>query len=156
MPDGRVWTAGADHDAGRGTGLGWGQQNCASRSTNHGTSVALGAPRSSQHPRWTTGERFRFRTTQATDITRVAMLCTGSCTHGFNPDQRYVSLKFEHAGGDELECHSSSDGNIAPSGTYFIYTINRQGLPSAATTVYVSTTPETDAERAWEALYHGR
>ncbi len=155
MPDGRVWTAGSDHDAGRGTGPTGAAE----------LRIEIFEPWYYGHPdrpeilaapdRWLTGERFSVRTTQAGDITRVALLRCGSCTHAFNPDQRYVTLKFKHTGGDELLVTAPPNGNIAPSGLYFLYTINRQGLPSAGTTLYVSSASQTEIERQWDDLHQG-
>lgn len=154
--DGRVWTAGSDHNAGQGTGPGgaaelrieiyepWYQ-----RRPNR--PEILGAP-----DRWVTGEEFVVRTTQASDIRRVALVRCGSCTHAFNSDQRHISLKFRHTGGNRLLVTAPPNGNISPSGMYFLFTINGQGLPSEGITLYVSTTPETRSEREWDALYHGR
>ncbi|MEU8034385.1 galactose oxidase-like domain-containing protein [Streptomyces sp. NPDC049099] len=39
---------------------------------------------------------------------------TGSCTHAFNPDQRYVSLKFTHEGSDILTVTAPPGRNIGP------------------------------------------
>ena len=156
MPDGRVWTAGSDHDAGQGGGRGGSAERRIEiyepwYYSRPGRPEVLAAP-----DRWVTGEEFSVRTTQVDDITRVALLRCGSCTHAFNPDQRYVTLKFKHTGGDELLVTAPPNGNIAPSGLYFLYTVNRQGLPSAGTTLYVSSTPQTEGERQWDGLYQGR
>ncbi|HET7443530.1 MAG TPA: galactose oxidase early set domain-containing protein [Solirubrobacterales bacterium] len=153
MPDGRVWTAGSDHDAGRGIAAAELRIEIYEPWYHHrpGRPEILAAP-----DRWGTGEQFSVRTTQADEIIRVALLRCGSCTHAFNPDQRYVTLKFDHTGGDELLVTAPPNGNVAPSGLYFLYTINQQGLPSAGTTLYVSSTPRTEGERQWDALFQGR
>jgi hypothetical protein len=105
-----------------------------------------GPPQILAADRWLTGEQLVIRTTQAKEIS-VAIVRCGSCTHAFNSDQRYVSLKFDYKGGDELlVCQAQSilaqhwaadvivtvapNGNITPPGVYFLYTINRAGLPS--------------------------
>jgi hypothetical protein len=156
MRDGRVWTAGSDHDAGRGTGPGGAAELRIEiyepwyhRMPNR--PEILAAP-----DRWVTGQQFQVRTTQATDIVRVAMVRCGSCTHAFNSDQRYVTLRFDYTGSDELIVEAPPNGNVAPSGMWFLYTINSQGLPSEGITLYVSTTPETKGEREWDALYEER
>lgn len=155
MPDGRVWTAGSDHDAGRGTGPHgaaelrieiyepwyYGNPDCPE---------ILAAP-----DHWVTGQEFVIRSTQADRIHRVAQVRCGTCTHGFDSDQRYLSLAFKHVGGDILTVTAAPNGNIAPPGCYFLYTINDHGLPSAGITIYHSTDPETSTERSWDALYHG-
>ncbi len=71
----------------------------------------------------------------------------------FNPDQRYILVKFEQKGNDVLLVDTPPNGNVAPTGMYFLYTINGQGLPPAGTTLYMSTDPETETERQWDALF---
>lgn len=153
MPDGRVWTAGSDFNA--EPGIGSAEMRIEIYEPwYHGRPnrpEILAAP-----DRWATGEEVSVRTTHAEDIGRVAMVRCGSCTHGFNPDQRHVGLPWKRVGQtDELKVNIPTNGNIIPSGLYFLYTITRHGLPSAGTTVYVSTTPETDTERQWDELVHG-
>lgn len=153
MADGRVWTAGSDHDAGRGTG----PTGAADLRIEIYEPWYHGQPNRPEilavPDRWTTGQQFPLRTTQASAIGRVAMVRTGSCTHAFNPDQRYLTLEFRFDGGDLLTVTAPPHGNIAPSGMYFIYTINQQGLPSVGTTVYHDGSPRTEKEREWEALF---
>jgi hypothetical protein len=151
MRDGRVWTAGSDINGAAGV------DNIEKRIEiyepwyygNTSRPEILAAP-----DRWATGETFEVRTTQAGQIKRVAMVRTGSCTHAFNSDQRYISLEFHHIGGDKLLVTAPPDGNVAPTGMYFLYTINGENLPSAGISTYQSTTPESEAEREWDALYH--
>ncbi|MFJ8015958.1 galactose oxidase-like domain-containing protein [Streptomyces sp. NPDC096339] len=150
MRDGRVWTAGSNHDG--NPGVGTAEKKIEIYEPwyygNPNRPEILAAP-----DRWVTGGRFVLRTTQASEIRRVAMVRTGSCTHAFNSDQRYVSLKFEYEGGDILNVTAAPNGNIAPSGMYFLYTINSQGLPSDGITIYQSTDPASDVEGAWEGLF---
>jgi hypothetical protein len=155
MPDGRVWTAGSDHDAGRGTGP-TGAAELRIEIYEPWYYRRPNRPEITAAPdRWVTGQQFVVRTTQAEDIRRVAMVRTGSSTHAFNPDQRYLSLEFRHDVDDILLVTAPPDGNIAPTGMYFIYTINGQGLPSAGTTIYHNGDPRTEAEREWDDLFNG-
>jgi hypothetical protein len=157
MRDGRVWTAGSDHDAGAGAAVPpagnaehrieiyepwyWGNPN---------RPTITAAP-----DRWHTGGSFRISTTQAADIVAVALVRCGSVTHGFNADQRYVTLPFSPAGGDAFDVDVSVSGNVLPTGMYFLYTINRDRLPSDGITLYFSNDPESDAEKAWDGLFGG-
>jgi hypothetical protein len=155
MPDGRVFTAGSDHDAGRG----------AAPDGKAELQIEIYEPwyyRRANRPevvaapdRWTTGEQISIRTTQAGDIIRVVLMRCGTSTHAFNPDQRCISLWFIPDGGDRLLVTTPADGNIMPSGMYYLFTINSKRLPSSATTIYASTDPESDTERAWNDLLHG-
>lgn len=153
MPDGRVWTAGSDHDGGRGTG----PTGAADLRIEIYEPWYHGNPNRpeiiSAPDRFATGQQFPVRTSQAADIRRVAMLRTGSCTHAFNSDQRYVSLDFRRHGDDVLQVTAPPDGNIAPTGMYLLYTINGKGLPSSGTAIHHDGAPLTDGEREWDALF---
>ncbi|MBT2470199.1 DUF1929 domain-containing protein [Streptomyces sp. ISL-66] len=150
MRDGRVWTAGSCHDGASGL------INAEMRIEiyepwyygNPNRPEILAAP-----DRFTTGDQFVLRTTQATEIRGVAMVRAGSCTHAFNADQRYVSMAFHHEGSNILIVTAPPNGNIAPAGIYFLYTINDQGLPSEGITIYHNTDPASDTEGSWDALF---
>lgn len=155
MPDGRVWTAGSDKDAGRGY-LPPSKGGAAEHAIEVYEPWYYGNPTRPQilalPDRILTGTQFVLETTQAANIVRVAMVRCGSCTHAFNPDQRYVTLNFAYQGGNFLLVDAAPNGNIAPPGLYFYYTINRDGLPSNGWTSYVSSAQETEAERMWGNL----
>ena len=151
LRDGRVWTAGSDHNGGQGI-------------ANADLRIEIYEPWYQRRPdrpkitaapdRWLTGETFHVRTTQASQIKRVAMVRCGSCTHAFNSDQRYISLPFDFGGGDSLFVTAPPNGNVSPPGMYFLYTINQKGVPSEGITLYVSADPESEGEREWGNLYH--
>ena len=44
------------------------------------------------------------------------------------------------------------NGNVMPSGLYFYVVIDKQGLPSLGSTVFVNPDPLTDPERQWKDL----
>jgi hypothetical protein len=156
MRDGRVWTAGSDHDGGTGTGPG----GAAELRIEIYEPWYFGDPDRPEilaaPDHWLTGKDFVIRSTQADRIRRVAQVRCGTCTHAFNPDQRYLSLRFAYQGGDILTVTAAPNGNVAPPGFYFLYTVNDHGLPSEGITIYHSTDPETRTERLWDDLYHGK
>jgi hypothetical protein len=138
MPDGRVWTAGSDIDAGRGM---------AARNLNieifepwyhgqPGRPFVTAAP-SLAYP----GETIYLESTYASEIERVVLLRCGTCTHAFNPDQRLIELSFRRVKGDGLLAQMPPDNAIVPPGPYFIYTIRAHpgtlGLPSSGTDIYL-------------------
>jgi len=138
MPDGRVWTAGSDHNAGGGLGA-----------RNLNTEIFapwyygdpdrpyIKAAPSLAYP----NETIYVESTHAKEIERVVLLRCGSCTHAFNPDQRLLELEFKHPTGDALLVKLPPDNFILPPGPYFIYTIRRKsgtlGLPSYGTDIYI-------------------
>lgn len=72
---------------------------------------------------------FAVGTPQASSVRRVALMRCGSCTHGFNPDQRLVSVPFVVLDDNTLQVFSPPDGNIAPPGYYMIWVVDDEGRP---------------------------
>lgn len=67
-------------------------------------------------------------------IERVAFTRCGSCTHGYNPDQRYIDAKFNVAtqlpgNAVRLTVFAPPNSNIAPPGYYLLWVIDDQGRP---------------------------
>ena len=54
---------------------------------------------------------------------RVALVKTGSVTHSFNLDQRFVELTFQQSG-DRLTVHAPTRAADAPPGYYLMFVIN--------------------------------
>jgi len=126
LPDGRVWTAGSDHDAQQG------------RANLEPRIEILNPPYVGRPGRpvidetvaaVSLGATFAIRTLQAGAITRVAMLRTGSVTHSFHSDQRYVGLNFFNSG-NVLIAVAPPDHNIAPPGFYLLFIVDQDGRPS--------------------------
>jgi hypothetical protein len=146
MPDGRVWCAGSDRDAGRGP---------SARNLDidiyepwyHGDPGRpfIKAAPSLAYP----GETIYLESTFASEVERVVLVRCGSCTHAFNPDQRLVELEFRFVTGDVILATMPPDNFIAPAGPYLIYTIRHKpatlGLPSYGTDIYI--VPEHGPER---------
>jgi len=64
-------------------------------------------------------------------ITRVTLVKTGSVTHSFDMDQRFLELPFSVSGN---ELHASLPGNpfLTPPGYYMLFVLDDQGVPSEA------------------------
>lgn len=157
MPDGRVWTAGSDIDAGRGAGPPPGG-NPDSRNLDieifkpwyadlPDRPYITAAP-SLAYP----GETVLVKSTFANEITRVVLVRCGSCTHSFNGDQRMLELQFNKPIPDpqdqSLLVTMPPNNNILVPGPYLIFTIRTPpsatdpkvqslGLPSYGTDIYI-------------------
>jgi hypothetical protein len=130
MPDGRVWTAGSNHNA---------QQSFpAAGVDNRELRIEIYEPPYYRADRpqllsapgaigW--GQTFDVRTSQADRNVRVAMIRAGSVTHAFNSDQRYVGLRFSRNGG-WLTVKAPPNTGIAPPGYYLLFVLNRDNIPS--------------------------
>ena len=132
MPDGRVWTAGSSID-GEHSGK-WRPEIEVYSPWYYGrpdrpeiTEVSRGALSS---------DTLLIKTPQD-DIQRVAILRTGSVTHCFNSDQRYIGLNFRRDSDGVLLAQIPST-NIAIPGYYLLFLIDSNGVPSKGEFIYVS------------------
>lgn len=133
MPDGAVWVAGSNFDA--GTGLGNRELRieifepwyfCGNRPGI--TDIA---------PMACHGEMIEITTPDAPAIARVVLVRCGSVTHNFNPDQRLVELEFHREGGDVLLAQVPSEASIAIVGYYLAFVIDTSGRPSTGRFVQI-------------------
>lgn len=83
------------------------------------------------------GEVFTVATPDASTISSVVLLRSGTVTHAFGMDQRAVELSF-NAGNGLLTVTAPPNGNILPPGPYMLFLLNQSGVPSVATFVQVS------------------
>jgi len=82
------------------------------------------------------GQTFTVDFANASSITRVALLKTGSVTHSFDMDQRYVPLSFT-ASGSRLTVRMPTRATDATPGYYQLLLTNAAGTPSVAKIVRV-------------------
>lgn len=77
------------------------------------------------------GQTFTVDFGNAGAITKVALVKTGSMTHNWNMDQRYVPLTFT-ANGTQLTAQMPTRAPDAPPGYYLLFVIGETGVPSVA------------------------
>ena len=149
MPDGRVWTAGSNIDARHGD---------AAHPDTHQPLIEIYEPfycyqdrpqiidapagflyRNSPHEDFA----YKIHTPQSAAINRVALVRTGSATHAFNSDQRYIELEFQESAPGELSVTPPPPGGIAPPGDYLLFIVNDQRVPSVGKFVTVGSPPYT-------------
>src|SRR5262249_12174660 len=75
------------------------------------------------------GQPFTVTYNNALAISKVALVKTGSMTHNWNMDQRYVPLSFT-ASGNQLTVQMPTNAPDVPPGYYLLFLINDQGVPS--------------------------
>ncbi|MEP7228181.1 MAG: galactose oxidase-like domain-containing protein [Gemmatimonadales bacterium] len=80
------------------------------------------------------GSSFTIATPDAESIDKVTLLRPGATTHGFDQNQRFMSLAFTSAAG-ELTVSTPASGNLAPPGDYLLFVVNDDGVPSAGQSV---------------------
>ena len=66
------------------------------------------------------------------DIEKVTLLRLASVTHGFDMDQRYLSLPFQTdpVRSNGLTVEAPENGTFAPPGYYMLFLISDDGAPS--------------------------
>jgi Domain of unknown function (DUF1929) len=131
MPDGRVWTAGSNHNGAQS----FPEPNVDNRELRieiyEPGYVGQSRPELLDVPMTITcGQPFSLATTQAHSIRRVALIRTGAVTHGFNSDQRYVACTFERSGPHRLTVSAPPTNAIAPPGYYLMFVVNQNRVPS--------------------------
>ena len=65
----------------------------------------------------------------ATGVSRVTLVKTGSVTHGFNMDQRFLELAFSASFGS-VSVQAPARSTDAPPGTYLLFVFDSAGVPS--------------------------
>jgi hypothetical protein len=83
------------------------------------------------------GSAFQVNTPNAASVSSVVLMRTGSSTHAFDFDQRYVGLSFT-AGSGVLNVTGPPNSNVAPPGYYMLFILNTSGVPSVSAMVQVT------------------
>lgn len=153
MPDGRIWTAGSNRNA---------QQSFPAPGVdNRELRIEIFEPSyfTANRPQITSwpsnvfyGQTFQIQTPQAPSINRVAVVRTGSVTHSFNFDQRYVGLQFSHSGSNALSAVAPPNGSVAPPGYYLLFVIDQEGVPSTGRFIAFVSKPKEKEKEVKEIL----
>ena len=81
-------------------------------------------------------QQFAVTVGSADPISRVTLLRTGSATHAFNPDQRFLQLGFTQSG-QTLAVMLPANLTVLLPGYYMLFVFNQAGVPSVARIVHV-------------------
>jgi hypothetical protein len=71
-------------------------------------------------------------------IRRVTLVKTGSVTHSFDMDQRFLELPFSVSGG-QLQAELPANPFLTPPGYYLLFVIDDRGVPSEAAIMRINT-----------------
>jgi len=90
-------------------------------------------PRITQAPQQQLGwnEAFDIRVGSGNRISRVTLLRSGSDTHSFNNEQRFLDLPFQQKG-LVIQLTTPAQRTIAPPGYYLLFVFDTLGVPSVA------------------------
>jgi YVTN family beta-propeller protein len=83
------------------------------------------------------GRTLRLTVSSGRPVSRVSFVKTGSATHGWNMDQRFVDLPFTGQG-PTLAVQIPGRASDVPPGTWMLFVIDDAGVPSEATMVRVN------------------
>jgi len=83
------------------------------------------------------GETFIADFTDAADISRVTMIKTGSVTHSWNMEQRFIELTYVR-NGTRLSIQAPTRAADAPPGFWMLFALNESGVPSQARIVKIN------------------
>jgi hypothetical protein len=131
LPDGRVLVAGGGQGGG-GTDHA-DEQNYSPAYLFQGVRPSINSTPSTANY----GSTFFVGTPDAANISKVTLVRLGSVTHGFDEDQRFVSLNFS-AGTNGLTVTAPAGGAIAPPGQYLLFILDGKGVPSMGTVIQVA------------------
>ncbi len=76
-------------------------------------------------------ETFLISVDNAYAIDRITAVRSGALTHGVNNDTRFVELSFQVVGGNTIEVTSLGANSMVP-GTWMLFALNDDGVPSEA------------------------
>jgi hypothetical protein len=132
LPDGRVWTAGGNNNAG------FAQTN-QPNGNGRELRIEVFEPWYYSLPQFTrpaiTGwpgamnadGRFYISCTHSDTIQKVVLIQPGSVTHAFNFGQKYIDLKIESRVTGQLNLRAATDYNLLPRGWYMMFTLIPSG-----------------------------
>jgi Domain of unknown function (DUF1929) len=83
-------------------------------------------------------QSFRITTSQASRISKVTLVRTGSVTHGFDMNQRFRQFTAFTKDATGLTVPGITNRNLTPPGYYMIFIVDTNGIPSVGKIVKVS------------------
>ncbi|MFL6670602.1 MAG: galactose oxidase-like domain-containing protein, partial [Burkholderia ambifaria] len=84
----------------------------------------------SNSPTWIDiGKTFGIDVANAASVSRITLVKTGSTSHSFNMDQRFLDLTFK-ASGSHVAIQAPTRAGEAPPGYYLLFVFNEAGVPS--------------------------
>ena len=91
----------------------------------------------------TAGRQFQIGVSNGAEVDRVTLVKTGSVTHSFNMDQRFVELPFAVDGNTVATQLPVNDAEITP-GYYLLWVLDENDIPSEAQMIHI--TPPSAAQ----------
>jgi YVTN family beta-propeller protein len=90
--------------------------------------------------------RVQTQTPSTRPTTRVVLVRTGSVTHGWNMDQRFLELAFNTGGNGAVMIQAPSHAADSPPGMYMLFVLDSQGVPSVAKLVRINVAENLNPE----------
>lgn len=86
------------------------------------------------------GKTFALTLGSAQNVSRMVLVKTGSATHNWNMEQRYVELAFAGSG-TQWSVQAPARSGEAPPGYYMLFVFDQAGVPSIARIVRIGVAP---------------
>jgi hypothetical protein len=86
------------------------------------------------------GTTFNLTSENAADVRRVTMIKTGSATHSFDMDQRFIEPAFS-VSGNQIRVTLPANRFETPPGFYMMFIIDGAGVPSKAKIIRLNPGP---------------
>ena len=104
------------------------------------------------------GASFSVQMQSDSAVSKVALVKTGSVTHSFDFDQRYLEPAFTQSG-DTVTVQAPANATLAPPGNYLLFVFDSAGVPSVAKIIRLAAAsdpfPNSVTVRARAALAAG-
>ena len=91
------------------------------------------------------GKTFDLGVSAPLGVSRVVLVKTGSTTHSWNMEQRFVELGFK-ADGNTLHVQAPARAADAPPGYYMVFVIDANGVPSVAKILLLGVAPDPNPQ----------
>lgn len=118
------------------------------------TAAGQWAPRPrirSAPPVLTVATSFAMAVDNPLSIARVTLIKTGSVTHSFNMEQRFMELPFVRSG-NQLLVKAPANLNLATPGKYLLFVLDAQGVPSMGRIVSVASAANPPVLQPFDGL----
>ncbi|MES2207262.1 MAG: galactose oxidase-like domain-containing protein [Pseudomonadota bacterium] len=86
----------------------------------------------------TLAHEYNFNVRSAFPISRVTLVKTGSVTHSYNMDSRFLEIPFRKVNANTISVSVNENSNVLTPGYYMLFAIDTQGVPSIAKIVNIA------------------
>ena len=75
-------------------------------------------------------ESFKVSVDDASSVSRMTLLSTGTVTHAQGSEPKFRELSFTKLSNETIEVHLPNNRNEVQNGSYLLFSLNRENVPS--------------------------